>query len=264
MSEISGKPVYGICGCKEKRQVLSVEQVVELIQQMAENDWQVPADYIPKTSVNGIIEQNGKDEIRLWVGTQAEYDALTAEEKGHSFAIITDDPTKTELDKILEQHGQSIENLGATLSPVADTVNKLSAGTSATFGDYLVPRMRQLWSGTLDLDGLTTDGSDVLTHTITLDETAEGKRLYIEVAEKNRDNLSGHIVQFLYDGTEQLYSNFPPYMGGSPVAYFGVLNISCSGNQLTFKEKLYPYADPTGSDFMEGNTSIRAIYEVIL
>lgn len=117
MSEIQGKPVFGVCACKEKVQVLSVDQVVDLIQQMAENNWQVPEDYIPKTSVNGIIEQNTKAELKLWIGTQAEYDAY-AEDKSNLFAIITDDPSLKEINNKLTQYGRSIENINTNISNI--------------------------------------------------------------------------------------------------------------------------------------------------
>ena len=116
MSDIQGKPVFGICECKEKVQVLSVDQATDLIQQMAANGFQVPTDYIPKTSVNGIIEQNNKDEIKFWRGTKAKYDALTEEEKAIYTPILTDDPKYQEIETVLNQHNQSIENLDARLT----------------------------------------------------------------------------------------------------------------------------------------------------
>ena len=117
MSEIQGKPVFGVCACKEKVQVLSVDQVVDLIQQMAENNWQVPEDYIPKTSVNGIIEQNTKAELKLWIGTQAEYNAY-AEDKSNLFAIITDDPSLKEIENILNQYGKDISNINGNINKI--------------------------------------------------------------------------------------------------------------------------------------------------
>ena len=115
MSEIQGKPVYGVCECNEKKQVLSIDQVTDLIQQMAANGWQVPADYIPKTSVNGIIEQHEGRELKLWIGTQAKWDEW-AGDKNNVYAIITDDPTLATINKILNEHGQSIENINSILN----------------------------------------------------------------------------------------------------------------------------------------------------
>lgn len=132
MSEIQGKPVYGVCACKEKVQVLSVDQVVDLIQQMAANDWQVPADYIPKTSVNGIVEQKSGDEIKLWIGKQAEYDALTDEEKAHKFAIITDDPTLNEITTLLNGYGQSIENINNNITKMINGDLQVGNAQNAT------------------------------------------------------------------------------------------------------------------------------------
>ena len=158
MTEIQGKPVYGTCDCKEKRQVLSVEQTADLIQQMASNEWQVPTDYIPKTSVNGIIEQHNGDEVKLWLGTQAEYDALTEEEKAYYLPVITDDPTYQEIMTKLNSLNSSVENINSRLSSLGfrqDNITDASGnivGTVKRQGNYVI--------GTIDLslkDGAIKD-----------------------------------------------------------------------------------------------------------
>lgn len=144
MSEIQGKPVFGVCACKEKVQVLSVDQVIDLIQQMAANGWQVPEDYLPKTSVNGIVEQNTKDEVKLWVGTQAQYDELSVEEQSRIFAIISDDPELATIEATLKQYGSSIDNINSNITDIYERLEKLgfkegvftatsSGGNSLTF-----------------------------------------------------------------------------------------------------------------------------------
>lgn len=157
MSEIQGKPVYGTCECKEKVQVLSVDQVTDLIQQMASNDWQVPADYIPKTSVNGVIEQHNKNEIKFWRGTTAEYDALTVEEKATYTPILTDDAKYQEIENILNSHGQSIENINSNITKMlsgdlvvgdAKKVNNLEITKDENgvlkIGDIVIPQRKNL------------------------------------------------------------------------------------------------------------------------
>ena len=130
MSEIQGKPVYGICECKERVQVLSVDQATDLVQQMAANGFQVPTDYIPKTSVNGVIEQHNKDEIKFWRGTKAEYDALTDEEKAIYTPIYTDDPRYQEAERRLDNHDQSIENINARLTKLGFKEGSITFDTS--------------------------------------------------------------------------------------------------------------------------------------
>ena len=138
MSEIQGKPVYGICECKEKRQVLSVEQATDLIQQMAANNWQVPTDYIPKTSVNGIVEQHYGDELKVWVGTQAEYDALTDEEKTNCFAIISDDPAYNEIQTLLSEYGQNIKSINSNVTNIYERLRKLGFREGSVIASPLV------------------------------------------------------------------------------------------------------------------------------
>lgn len=133
--------VYGLCDANCRHQVLTIEQTIDLIQEMAANGFQVPEGYIPQTSVNGIVEQNGKDEIRLWVGTQAEYDALSDKEKEYLFAIVSDDPTLQEIEKKLNQLGQSIISLDNSILQV---VNRFAESKVTTFGDYVVPKKKYI------------------------------------------------------------------------------------------------------------------------
>lgn len=166
MSEIQGKPVYGICECKEQVQVLSVDQVVDLIQQMAVNDWQVPADYIPKTSVNGIVEQKSGDEIKLWIGKQAEYDALTDEEKAHKFAIITDDPALNEISTQIQNLKDAIDNLSGRLDKLGFKTGSITLTSDATCsssllcrqGNYVYGNIRGLFTLSYGLIGMIPEG----------------------------------------------------------------------------------------------------------
>lgn len=209
MSEIQGKPVYGICACKEKVQVLSVDQVTDLIQQMAANDWQVPEDYIPKTSVNGIVEQNCKDEIKLWVGTQAEYDNLTATEQAGIFAIISDDPTLEEIEAKLKQYGESIENINANITKYFNGI---------IFGDYI--RKKLVWSGSIK--ATLDSGSQSLKLTETFNT---GDR--IEIVYRNYSK-----------GNPEIYSAIVPDNGYITLDYVDYKNGSFAFYEMTLK-KLY-------------------------
>lgn len=139
MSEVK---VYGLCDANCRHQVLTVDQTVDLIQEMAANNWQVPQDFIPQTSVNGIIEQNSGNEVSLWVGTQAQYDILPAEKKGRLFAIISDDPTLKIIENKLSQHGSSIENINSTITKIAGEM-------SVDFGECVISRKKLIWNGSI-------------------------------------------------------------------------------------------------------------------
>lgn len=53
-----------------------------------------------KGSPNSVLrEANNYNKLQLWVGTQAEYNALKDEEKTNLFALITDDTTYDDLDR---------------------------------------------------------------------------------------------------------------------------------------------------------------------
>lgn len=92
--------VWGYCDANCKHRVLTLDQTVALIQEMAANGFQVPEGFIPKTAVNEIVEQNKGKSLKLFVGTQAEYDAWNGD-KENTHPIISDDPTiKNILDKL--------------------------------------------------------------------------------------------------------------------------------------------------------------------
>lgn len=154
MSEIQGKPVYGVCACKEKRQVLSVDQAVDLIQQMAENNWQVPDGYLPKTTVNGIVEQNTKSELELWVGIQADWDALTTAEQANKFAIITDDATLQEIETRLNNLTATTESHSSLLSQITSGVVVVPEATHAVNADVAEEAVGA-WKGVRCNDGFT-------------------------------------------------------------------------------------------------------------
>ena len=143
MSEIQGKPVFGICGCKEKRQVLSIDQAIDLIQQMAANNWQVPDGYIPKTCVNGIIDQNTGKELKVWVGTQVEYDGLTAEQRANMFALVSDDTTIQDLENKVRTLVNGYEEYKASVgSKFYRDANNVLKNENST-----IPEEKVLWSG---------------------------------------------------------------------------------------------------------------------
>lgn len=66
------------------------------------------------TSVLG-VKTIGGDSLRLFVGTKAEYDALTDEQKANLFAIITDDNTKEDI----------LAEIGEVREQIVDLENEL-------------------------------------------------------------------------------------------------------------------------------------------
>lgn len=233
MSEIQGKPVFGVCECKEKVQVLSIDQVTDLIQQMAANNWQVPENYIPKTSVNGIIEQHSDQEIKLWVGTQAQYDEL--EDTRNLFAIISDDQTQATIETLLNQHGQSIENINNNISNIIDgtiivteAVNAQNAilnndGTYSGFKtdangvlkteDDIIERKRLIFSGekALTLNSSNNHYEAVFTGL----NLQEGDKIQIVIQQEGASPLNKHVlgdyVGYIANGTNVNFTNVGGY-----------------------------------------------------
>lgn len=137
MSEVQ---VYGFCDAKCKHQVLTIDQTVNLIQEMAANGFQVPNDFIPVTAVNSIVEQNTGKSIRLWFGTQAQWDNWTGD-KVDVFAVISDDQT---LQSILDRLSalENIVNKKKLLWSGNLVVNINSGNQSLTLTDTFKPKDR--------------------------------------------------------------------------------------------------------------------------
>lgn len=116
--------VWGYCDAKCKHRVLTVDQTAELIQEMAANGFQVPEGFIPTTAVNSIVEQNTGNEIKLFVGTQAEYDAWTGD-KDNTFAIISDDPTLKEILNRLDKLESAVKDIDEKIETIDERLVKL-------------------------------------------------------------------------------------------------------------------------------------------
>lgn len=115
--------VYGFCEANCKHRVLTLDQTVELIQEMASSGFQVPEGYIPKTAVNAIIDQNTGKELAVFVGTQEEYNLWNGD-KENVFAIITDDTT-------LKQLRERLSSVEANASVITKTIENILDGSIA-------------------------------------------------------------------------------------------------------------------------------------
>lgn len=167
--------VYGFCDANCRHKVLTVDQTVALIQEMAANGFQVPEGFIPQTAVNSIIEQNSGKAICLFVGTQAEYDAWTGD-KSHCFSIISDDPTLKNILNKLDEHTASIK---AVDKRVDDLHTDFRDDAATTFGDYIIPKKKLIY--------VSSDYSKTYQTT----ENLENRLFEIEVGLKQGESVGG-------------------------------------------------------------------------
>ena len=136
MSDI--RIVYGFCDDHCKYPVYTKEEVIGLLEYVIANN-ALPSDLIVDgvinndtklAAVNAIVEQNSGKAINLWVGTQAEYDAYTGD-KRNLFAIISDDPTKKEIEATLSRHETSLLNTNLVVQNIVDGVTYVPNATNA-------------------------------------------------------------------------------------------------------------------------------------
>lgn len=178
--------VFGFCGANCKHRVLTIDQTAELIQEMAANGFQVPDEYIPKTAVNSIIEQNTGRELKIFIGTQEEYNNWTGD-KNNVFAIISDDPTLANLNEILKQQGQSIVSINS----------KFSSKSITGFGDYIIPKRKVLFRGKAYVDGSAATSSifDAWTPVTISEEVNIGDTIELEFYLSQTTNVQFYKVK---------------------------------------------------------------------
>ena len=83
------------------------------------------------TKAESIVTTNGTI-LKIFVGTQAEYDSLTENEQANVFAIITDDASKENIEKAIKSLTNNLTELKTGLSNGSVVVAKATEATTAT------------------------------------------------------------------------------------------------------------------------------------
>lgn len=159
MSEV--KTYYCYCDDHCKYATFTAEQIVGLLEYVIENN-ALPSDLIVDgtidssaqiSAVNSIIEQNHNKSLKIWVGTQAEYDAYTGD-KTNLFAIVSDDNTKEEILTALNQNTNNIDKILDGTLPVSvkksdGTMKQITedANNIMKYDGTTIPRLKTIWSG---------------------------------------------------------------------------------------------------------------------
>lgn len=134
MSDVANVDIYAYCDANCKHKVLNVGQIVHLFQELYANGGQVPSGFANATAVNEIIDQNTGQALRLFVGTQEQYDNWNGNKK-NLFAIISDDKTLQEILARLVALESSVTGIidGTTRIPKAS--HSLNADNGVTCSD---------------------------------------------------------------------------------------------------------------------------------
>jgi hypothetical protein len=185
MSEVV-KTYYCYCDDHCKYQTFTAEQIVGLLEYVIENN-ALPSDLIVDgnidsstqiSAVNSIVEQNHNKSLKIWVGTQAEYDAYTGD-KTNLFAIISDDTTKQEIIDAVNKNTNDIAKILDGTSPVSvkkndGTMVQITEDTDKQFriGEEIIYVKKPIWVGnqlcpkstetTIQLNDITLQQQDTL------------------------------------------------------------------------------------------------------
>lgn len=115
--------VYVICGNNCKYEGMTKEQILTAIMQAVNEGTISNIDTGFITTVKTINDKP----LKFFVGTQAEYDALTNEQRENLFAIITNDTAKQGLAEALTQLSQDIEDANTALEEIGKSYAKRSS-----------------------------------------------------------------------------------------------------------------------------------------
>ncbi len=141
---MADRKYYVVCDMGCKFESMTKEQILTAITQ-AVNEGTISD--IDTGFVQTIKTINGKG-LKFFVGTQSEYEGLTAEEKENLFAIITNDTTKDALFNALEEMQKEVESLIGAITP---TPALLESKTLPCAGYYSISA---LWGTTMFCFGL--------------------------------------------------------------------------------------------------------------
>lgn len=131
LRDVESVRIYGLCEANCRHRVLSMGQVISLIQEMALNGWQVPEDYIPQTAVNEIVNQNTGEALKIFIGTQNAWTNWESDKTNVLF-IPTDDITLRNLNETLQKLNEAITSLETRLVEGTLTVEKANYANDLT------------------------------------------------------------------------------------------------------------------------------------
>lgn len=107
------KKYYVLCGSNCKYEGMTKEQILTAIEQAINNGEITDVD---TGFITNIKEQNAGVGLSFWIGSQAEYNALT-EKVNNCFYIITDDSTGADIADNFKEIKENIEIIETTIAP---------------------------------------------------------------------------------------------------------------------------------------------------
>ena len=151
MSENTERNYYVLCDDNCRFPAMTAEQVIEAI---AEATGNVP-EHLDDAFITKLKEQNAGNNMKVWVGTQAQYNAISTP-ANDTLYIITDVNTSADLDNY---------TLKSDFLPVAENVEEINeeiAGINedltGLYSDLFYKAGDEILSGTIPVAGVITSG----------------------------------------------------------------------------------------------------------
>lgn len=127
--------VYAICDNNCRYETLTREQILTAIMQAVNEGTigDIDAGFI--TTVKTI---NGR-KLKLFVGSQSEYETLTDDDKQNLFAVITNDTTKEGINAVLDGLESDLDGLETKINKIVEGKTEVNRARFAEFAAILDP-----------------------------------------------------------------------------------------------------------------------------
>lgn len=224
---------YVLCEKNCKFEGLTKEQILTAIAQTVETGEIKDVD---SGFITTLKEQNSGVGLQMWIGTQAEYNALT-EIAENCFYIITDDTTEADIAETLKQQNNTIADVKKYVEDKANATSEYAADSFKQIKEYVDDAIQ-----TKEVDGCI-----VISETLQEKEVEIVKALYVQ----------GNIVQLYVEITGSIFSTDKEEIDVCTINdYVPLCSISviCSGYGATYANasshanaKLTPNGDGTAT-----------------
>lgn len=121
--------VYALDEGKNNFQTMTKEQILSAINQKISSGSIVNID---DAFITKIKEMNAGALVQLWIGTQAEFEALS-EKKDDTLYILSDDPTVNEIENSISSLEQSISEVGRNNTYLNERYNQIVNGEQTVY-----------------------------------------------------------------------------------------------------------------------------------
>lgn len=197
---MSAKNVFVFCGDDCKSESMTKEQILTAISQAISTGeiTDVDTGFITK-----IKELNANGALSFWVGTQAEYNALT-EKADNCFYIVTDETVVDDIDAVIKELRDEVESV---TNSVTNIINNMPTGGNV------------LYTGNISTDGYYVNCviPDILKYTVIEAEFDTSKEVYS--TNYNRIILTRKANEKVFRGNSSfIIKNASGGYEGAPVA----------------------------------------------